>query len=136
MARILLNVSGHPLSRTAKRMLEVEYDVVETLALPEIDFSSPVEEQIRDIFTQTKSPLDGSNPVTVVLPGHATVAVLVLIYLHGLLGHYPSICLLEQRSGEYVPTNLFSIDAQRLRMSGRAFRQQLILDQKRHVTAK
>lgn len=136
MAKIFLNISGHPLSVTAQRILDSEYDVVETLPVPEIDFSQSVETQLRNIFSQTEVLLDGSNPITIVLPGHATIAVLVLIYLHGLLGHYPSICLLEERRGEYVPTNLFSIDAQRLRMSGRAFRQELIRDQRRPAPVK
>jgi hypothetical protein len=92
-----------------------------------IDFAQPLEPQLRNILATVKAPLDGSVPVTIIVPGQATLAVLLFIYLHGLLGHYPAVCLLQSdATGIFRPTSLFHIDPSALRFKGRALRQEML----------
>jgi hypothetical protein len=125
--KYLINLSGHMLSPEAHRGLDSRFDGIETIAIDAIDFNKSVEDQMKNLFAQVKTTIDGSVAVTVILPGHSVLAALVVVYLHGTLGHFPSICLLQSsESGPYVPTNIFYIDAKDVRSSGREFRQELI----------
>jgi hypothetical protein len=92
----------------------------------QIEFSEDVHIQIRDVVNTIETPLDGSVAVTIILPGHSVVAVLLLIFLHGVLGHFPTICLMQQSdSGEvFLPASVFAIDSREVRMAGRMFRQE------------
>lgn len=121
---LVVNFSGHPLSKKAKGRLNNKFDKVEEIPIPKVDFSSNVEKQIEKIVSQVESPIDGSIPLTVILPGHSTLAFLLCAYLHGKLGHFPDICLLEKEENKYyLPKSIFYIDSQEIRDAGRAFRQ-------------
>ena len=127
MAKALLNFSGHALSDIAVRRLSSEFEVIETIPVGSIDFRRSVEDQVRSIIEHVKTPLDGSIPITIIVPGQATLAVLLFVFLHGLIGHYPGLCLLETDvGGEYAPTNVFYVDSHELRLGGRTFRQKLL----------
>ena len=127
MNQLLLNISGHSLSESAIKEFENKYDAIETIPFDEVDFSLPIEPQIDRILAAAKSPLDGSCAVTVVLPGQSTLAVAVFIYLHGMLGFFPDIYLLQPSAdGVFMPSSLLSVDSRQLRMKGRALRQTII----------
>lgn len=127
MNRALLNFSGHALSETTLRELSNRFSRIETIPFDAIHFELSVEEQLQKIIQHVKTPLDGSVPITIILPGQATFAVLLFVYLNGLVGSYPALCLLEVRdSGEYGPSSIFDIDAHKLRLEGRAIRQNIL----------
>lgn len=121
--KILLNASGHALSESSNAALLSDFDRIETLDVGLIDFSESVESQIREIFMASRTPLDGSVSVSVILPGHPVVAVLSFIFLHGALGYFPNVCVLEQSNeGPFTPTTMFSIDTRAIRLGGRSMR--------------
>jgi hypothetical protein len=126
MDAVLLNFSGHPLSKKAYTELEQHFDKIEELPFFEIDFSQSVEDQLRKLVGCVSYPLDGSISVTIIPPGHSTVAVLLVVYLHGSLGYFPGLCLLESKEiGQYLPTNTFQINSQKIRAAGRLLRQEI-----------
>lgn len=131
---VLLNISGHPLSEESTLELSKKFSSIETIPFDAIDFQEDVESQIRNIFQLVKAPLDGSINVTIIPPSHSTMAILLLTYLNGLLGRFPTICLLQPiENGDYRPTNLFYIDSHSLREKGRSFRQEIIRNQLNNI---
>ena len=133
MTKALLNASGHALSDVAMTSLNEMFDRIETLDVGLIDFSEPVDTQIASIFSTADTPLDGSISITVILPGHPTVAVLAFVFLHGALGYFPNICVLEQSpDGPFSPTTLFSIDTRNIRIGGREMRQRFMQEHIAH----
>jgi hypothetical protein len=125
MESALLNFSGHRLSENAREILAQRYDAVEDVPFLEINFDKPLEEQFSGLLRQVKTPLDGTVPITIIPPGHATVAVLLIVFLHGVLGFYPSLCNLQQSAaGQFVPHTVFHLDNQLVRKAGRRFRQE------------
>ena len=124
MTSVLLNFSGHRLSDAARAMIRERYSTVEDIPLHEMNFQEDVEQQLRDLLATVRTPLDGSVLVTIIPPGHATFALLLEIFLNGVLGYYPSVCLMEPRTaGGYLPTNVFHIESHKVRRAGRLFRQ-------------
>ena len=126
MSDVLLNFSGHKLCLKSRKLLENKFKIVEDIPFFEINFQSDVEEQIRSIVRKIKAPLDGSLSISIIPPGHSTLAILILVFLHGILGYFPKICLLQaEESGRYIPTSLFCIDGYLMRKAGRSFRQEI-----------
>jgi hypothetical protein len=126
MTNALLNFSGHRLSEEAAGILEKRFSHIEEVRFQDIDFSGSVEDQVKELVQKARTPLDGSVPVSIIPPGHSTLSILLLVFLHGLLGYFPGICMLEARSpGKFLPTNVFHVDVNDLRNAGRAFRQEL-----------
>ena len=127
MSTLLLNCSGHALSDATANELRSRFSQLETIPIDNIDFQQPVEPQLRRMLELVKAPLDGSIPVTLILPGHPMLAVLLCVYLHGILGHHPAVCLLQpDENGSYRPANIFYVDSQVIRAEARAFRQVLL----------
>lgn len=123
----LINFSGHPLSQVATEDLMERFSTIETVPIPSFDFSCDVDLQLRELIGTVKTKLDGSLPVSVILPGHSTLAVLLVIFLHGLLGHFPPMCLMLPTSdGVYRPSSIFYVDAHGLRSQAREVRQDMI----------
>jgi hypothetical protein len=126
MSEVLINFSGHKLCEESKGLLEERYEIIEDVPFFEIDFDSDVEKQLTKIVRKLKIPLDGSKAVSIIPPGHATVAILLMVFLHGILGYFPKICMLKpEGSGQYIPKNIFCIDGYLVRKAGRSFRQEL-----------
>lgn len=124
MNGVLLNFSGHGLSVETKNELLQRFEEIEDIPFFEIDFSGDVEIQLKRILNEVKTPLDGSVPISFIPPGQATMSILLIVFLYGLLGYFPGICLLEAKnSGNYAPTNVFFVDGHQLRKAGRMFRQ-------------
>lgn len=124
---VLLNFSGHPLSEGAIQILRPRFRAIETIPFDNIKFDEDVDAQLKTIVMRAKTPLDGSIPVTLILPGHSTIAVLLIVYLIGLLGSVPNLCLVEPVGfGNYSPTNIFHLDLHKIRVQARAFRQEML----------
>jgi len=124
--KALINFSSHALSQKAKDSLSPHFDIIEEVFIHNINFNENVEEQLREIIRNVKTPLDGSIPITLIVPGQATIAVLLITFLSGIIGHIPDICLLEMdEDGFYVPTTSFILSGNNIKTSGRKFRQEL-----------
>lgn len=120
---IIINFSGHPLSQEAIQFLSENYDEVVQAEPINFDFTHPVEEQLESLLISLPCTVDGTKPVTVIPPGQSTLSVLLITYLHGILGHFPAICYLElSDNGVYLPKVEFSINSNNLRTAGRKFR--------------
>ena len=127
MNHVLLNFSGHALSEATKAELLTRFKSIEDVFFGNVDFSQNVERQLKRIVGEVKTRLDGSVPIAIIPPGHATLAVLITIFLHGLVGYFPVLCLLEAKAaGDYRPTNLFQIDGGDLRSEARKLRQEIL----------
>ena len=125
MSAILLNFSGHKFCQKTRQELELKYSIIQDVPFYEIDFGENVEFQLEELFRCVETPLDGSLPVSIIPPGQSTLAIILMVFIHGILGYFPKICLLESKgSGEYIPTNIFCIDGYNLRKAGRSFRQE------------
>ena len=126
MSKVLLNFSGHTLSKEAKKELVKKFDKIESLFFDNINVSEDIDKQLKRILDKVKSPLDGSIPITIIPPGHSILAILLMSYLHAALGHFPNMCMLDlANQGVYLPCNIFYSNVNKLRTSGRIFRQEL-----------
>lgn len=126
MNNILLNISGHPLSEKAIYELKKEFTEIEDIQISNIDFSSSIELQIKNIFSDCKSKIDGSIPLTIIPPWQSTFAILIFSYLHGLIGYPPNICYLEANTDNiFSPKTVFKFNLNKIKNSGRSFRQEV-----------
>ena len=124
--KALLNFSSHALSDKAKVMLGAQFQIIEEIFFDHVDFQTEIKDQLEQVLLKVNCPLDGSIPITIIVPGQATVAVLLISYLSGIIGHIPNICLLEMdKDGFYIPTNIFFFNGNQLRSDGRKFRQEM-----------
>ncbi|QDG56059.1 CRISPR-associated protein Csx15 [Pseudomonas sp. NIBRBAC000502773] len=121
----IINFSGHRLSTEAEAVLALHFEKVIDGQWPEFDFNLPITAQIQSALSVLPATLDGTKAVTIIPPGQSTLAVLLVSFLHGLLGHFPRICYLElSSSGLYLPRFETGISAQETRLAGRRFRLQ------------
>lgn len=126
MKTILLNISGHRLSEQVLNELSKEYSEIENIDFANIDFSENLEVQIKNLFINSETKLDGSVPVTIIPPGQSTFAILLYSYLHGILGYPPNICYLEADQNNYfIPKTIFKINLNNIKTLGRTFRQEI-----------
>ena len=124
--RVVLNFSGHALSKEAKNELKKKFDKIEEIPFLNINLTNEVGIQLRRIIKKVKTPLDGSISITIIPPGQSTLSILLIMYLHGILGYFPDICMLDvTQSGIYLPSNIFYVSGNKLRYNGRAFRQEI-----------
>lgn len=125
-SKALINFSSHALSEKAKEMLKVEYDIIEEIYIHSIDLRGDVGGQLQEVIRKVETKLDGSIPISIIVPGQATIAVLLIAFLSGILGHIPNVCLLEMdNDGFYVPTSKFIFNGSKIKSDGRRFRQEL-----------
>ena len=123
MTGVLVNFSGHPLCKEAASILNERFEKIVNCKPIEFDFSDDVETQISIIIQNIPYKLDGSRPITNIPPGQATLAILLVSYLHGILGHFPSLCYLEARAdGLYLPKIEYIMSVQSVRSAGRKWR--------------
>ncbi|TFI05137.1 MULTISPECIES: CRISPR-associated protein Csx15 [unclassified Herbaspirillum] len=123
MISALINFSGHPLNLTARKELEGIHTKVIDVRPVEISFDEDIEKQISQLISSLPIRIDGSFSITIIPPGQATFAILLVSYLHGLIGHFPNICYLERSAkGIYVPKAEYEIQPQDIRAAGRRFR--------------
>lgn len=120
---ILINFSGHALSQGAIDSLSEQYKQVVQAAPINFDFTDHVEQQLENLIISLGCPIDGTQPITIIPPGQSTLSILLVTYLHGLMGHFPGICYLElSDAGIYLPKMEFSINSNHVRSAGRKFR--------------
>jgi hypothetical protein len=120
---ILINFSGHQLSRDAIDHLSNHYEEIVQAAPINFVFADSVEDQLENLVISLRCQIDGTKPVTIIPPGQSTLSILLITYLHGLMGHFPAICYLElSDSGVYLPKMEFSINSNHVRSAGRKFR--------------
>lgn len=120
---ILINFSGHALSRDAIDSLSEKYKEIIQAAPINFDFTDCVEEQLENLIISLGCQIDGTQPITIIPPGQSTLSILLVTYLHGLMGNFPAICYLElSDSGIYLPKMEFSINSNHVRSAGRKFR--------------
>ena len=126
MQNVLLNISGHRLSEEAYDELTNEFTEIEDISFSNIDFSKNFEIQIKELFINCKTNLDGSIPITIIPPGQSTFAILLYSYLHGILGYPPNICYLKANANNaFSPNTLFRINLNEIKTSGRTIRQEI-----------
>lgn len=127
MRNVIINFSGHALSPEATSLLSQRYDVVISANPIEFDFSGEVESQLAEALISFGEMLDGSRAITIIPPGQATLAVLLVGFIHGMIGHFPKLCYLEvSQAGVYLPKVEYEIPVQGIRAAGRQFRSQLL----------
>jgi hypothetical protein len=123
---IVINFSGHVLSDKTRKILLQKYEDIEELPFVEIDFTDSIEKTLQGVIDLVQTNLDGSIPISLIPPGQATFAILLVTYLHGLLGYFPAVCYLEaSSSGQFEPSAIFHIDGYTLRKAGRSYRQEI-----------
>lgn len=123
MNSILLNISGHPLNSQTRQALEKIHDCVIDANPIEIEFNGSIEEQIINFVEKIPVTIDGSSSITIIPPGQSTFAIILVSYLHGLIGHFPNICYLERTAnGIYAPKLEYAINPQNIRVAGRRIR--------------
>lgn len=123
MNSILINLSGHLLNSQARQELENIHDLVIDAKPIEIEFNGNIEEQIIQYVKKIPIVIDGSSAITIIPPGQSTFAIMLVSYLHGLIGHFPNICYLERAaSGIYIPKIEYKISPQDIRVAGRRIR--------------
>lgn len=123
MNSVLYNFSGHPLNSDVVTELKTIYDMLIDVKPIEINFDDNVEEQIRKLVESLPTKVDGSFAITIIPPGQATFAILLVSYLHGIIGHFPNLCYLERTSsGIYAPKAEYLVQPQEIRSAGRKFR--------------
>ena len=102
--KAILNISGHPLSQEAIEIFAQKFDVIEDVKFNLINFNIDINSQIESVINLILTPLDGTVGITIIPPSPSVFAILITSYIEGLLGNYPSICLLEpNKDGIYVP---------------------------------
>lgn len=130
MKSILINFSGHKLSHEAQKELQLNFNTIIDTRPIEIKFDDYVEQQITSIINELPIKIDGSSPITIIPPGQATFAILLVSYLHGLMGHFPNLCYLERSSkGIYLPRTEYVVQPHEIRSAGRKFRSSLYENQ-------
>lgn len=123
MTRVLINFSGHPLSSEAVSLLADEFSELYTVEPFEFDFDGDALVQIDNLVERVPYKLDGTQPITIIPPGHSAIATLLCAYLHGMLGFFPEICVMQlSKSGVYVPHRFYRVPLQGFRNRGRAMR--------------
>ena len=123
MSSVLINFSGHPLNQEVIDGLQSTYGNLINAKPIEIAFDDDVERQIKNLIESLSIKIDGSFPITIIPPGQATFAILLVSYLHGLMGHFPNLCYLERTSsGIYAPKAEHLVQPQEIRSAGRKFR--------------
>ncbi|CAI8954174.1 CRISPR-associated protein Csx15 [Pseudomonas sp. IT-P294] len=123
MNSVLINFSGHSLNQKVIDELTSTYDKLIDAKPIEITFDGDVEKQIHGLVESLPVKIDGSFSITIIPPGQATFAILLVSYLHGLIGHFPNLCYLERsNSGIYIPKTEYQVQPQEIRSAGRKFR--------------
>lgn len=125
----LINLSGHALSKETTRILEQRFNKIINMKPIDFDFEGDIEKQIISIINSIPCRLDGTIPITIIPPGQSTLSILLASYLHGALGHFPSLCYLEINSdGLYLPKTQYSVNTQSIRSAGRKWRTSIFTD--------
>ncbi|HDR8859214.1 TPA: hypothetical protein QDA74_003712 [Burkholderia territorii] len=129
MSGILINFSGHALSRDAQNILSSQYDEIIDTPYFEFDFSGDTQSQLSDLIDTIPITLDGSRPIAIIPPGQSTLAILLVSFIHGMIGHFPRLCYLEvSESGVYLPRFEYQIAVQAVRSAGRKYRSKMLRD--------
>ena len=127
--RVLISFSGHKLSEKAIEHLKSDYEVIEEVFIPFIDFEKDLEEQLNDIVSKVNYKLDGSRNITIVVPGHSNLSSILFNFLFGLIGHPPDILMFrESESGDYLPFK--KIKGREMKKAGRLLRESIIKNEK------
>lgn len=123
MNSVLINFSGHSLNQEVIDELKSIYGELIDARPIEITFNDDVEKQIKGLVESLSVKIDGTFSITIIPPGQATFAILLVSYLHGLIGHFPNLCYLERtNSGIYIPKTEYQVQPQEIRSAGRKFR--------------
>ena len=91
-----LNLSGHP-----NPILEAQGFV--TLGL-QVDLSQGYEVVFGKVITLLKDQLDPSSQATIVLPGLAPLAAIVMVAVHAITGSFPIVVPIARIEGQFLPT--------------------------------
>ncbi len=123
MKSVIVNFSGHSLCEDTEVILRERYDLLINSEPCDFDFIGDTEQQIEEIISGLSCKIDGTSSLTIIPPGQSTLSILLVCYLHGLIGHFPKICYLELGEvGLYLPKVEYDIDTQKIRTAGRKYR--------------
>ncbi|MFY2835932.1 CRISPR-associated protein Csx15 [Achromobacter xylosoxidans] len=127
MTGYLINFSGHPLSARAEELLKESFEKIVEAHWPEFDFDEPLDQQMQAVFKKLDVTLDGRTPITIIPPGQSTLAILLVSFVHGMIGHFPRLCYLGlSDNGVYLPKFQSGINIQNMRTAGRRLRTKLV----------
>jgi len=122
MSRVLLSFSGHKLSDEALEDLRSEFEEIEEIFIPFIDFEQDIQEQLTKLINLVTCQLDGSKNITIVVPGHSNLSAILYNFLFGVIGHPPDIYMFrESENGNYMPFKKFK--GRDLKKAGRLLRE-------------
>lgn len=120
MTRIF-NFSGHPLTPETRialqEKLSEEIFVIDSKV--HIDFRENIYTQIKDLIAPYKTEMT-KGKMLIIPPSMNTIAVLLISYVHGVIGMFPSIITLKM-TGTHQSLS-FITDLNRLRKEGREAR--------------
>lgn len=124
MSKVLISFSGHKLADEARSMFEKEYEVIEEIFIPFIDFEKEIHHQLTELTKKINFKLDGSRTITLIMPGHSTLSALIYNFIFGLTGHPPDIYMLrEDDNGIYMPFKSFK--GREIKKAGRLLREEI-----------
>jgi len=110
---IVINLSGHPLSKDAKTMLNPDFllnifpdvDMQEELSISLVRASSGIIKKILQSAEKNgfiEDILTGNYRI--ILPGFSSLAALVITELHAITGHFPPIISMKRIQHEFLPS--------------------------------
>lgn len=129
----ILNLAGHPLSKTVIDYLASEGCNVETVSVG-VDLKGSISEQIKKKLDDVKTiPLDGTVPFAITLPGLSETTAFFLAELHGRSGTFPKILQIRRDDlgtfelsklefPDSIDPGVIDLEKVRLRARGRRFK--------------
>jgi len=126
--KLLLNISGHPLSDVAKKEAKDRDFKTITISVPNVDVTNVESiisylKTIYETLTKNKNITNviRTNNFTIIPPGLSILTSSVISMLHGISGSFPNqLWLIRNDEGIFVLGD--SIDLQSIRLQYRDFR--------------
>lgn len=131
--KVLLNISGHPLSDEAREQAEDGGYAIINIPVPNVDVTSSesILEYLEEVFktlSKNKSVLNAirTNNYGVIPAGMSILTSCIIAMLHGISGGFPTqLWLTRNDDGKFVFGDDFAtqLDLQEIRLKYRDFRQ-------------
>jgi hypothetical protein len=117
----ILNLSSHPLSKSAKKELKEKYGSnYKLIEHPiHIEFEENISKQINEVISDLM-PFLLEPDTAIVLPAMSFLAVMLAITISGTIGRYPFLIVLVRRKNEFVIKDI--VDLNSLRDNSRRMR--------------
>lgn len=120
----LVNLAGRhafdKLSATKIKSIKDEYDSIEHVEFT-LDSSTDILDQLKNIFRAVDTIIDGTIPMTFILPEDAYIAIPLYTFMHGIFGGFPNAYVMKEEN-EQTHLQEFDVNGFMIRDAGRAFR--------------